>query len=119
MLNRYTRDVADVADIPQKMDLNEPPPNVWGERAFIVKLQLSLVSDAPQPHMMAYDRKRSFQVFLHSEDNPDEFLAVMLEMAGPHGGYQGLKMYRWARRTSEWELSICLDRVPPQTDTNW
>ena len=72
MLNRYTRDVADVADIPQKMDPNEPPPNVWGERAFIVKLQLSLVSDAPQPHMMAYDRKRSFQVFLHSEDNPTD-----------------------------------------------
>ena len=44
---------------------------------------------------------------------------VVLEMAGPRGGYQGLKMYRWARRTSEWELNICLDRVPPQTDTNW
>ncbi|KAI0704229.1 hypothetical protein C8T65DRAFT_611445 [Cerioporus squamosus] len=121
LLNRYTRDAADVAERAHKVDANDPPPNVWGERAFIIKLQLNLVSDRPDepPNMMIYDRKRSFQVFLLCEDDPDAFFAVLQEMAAPRGGYRGMKMYRWARRTGEWALSVCLDRVPPVADTNW
>ncbi|RDX40255.1 hypothetical protein OH76DRAFT_1413096 [Lentinus brumalis] len=121
LLNRYTRVAADAAAPVHKIDPNDPPPNVWGERAFIIKLQLNLVSDRPgePPHMMVYDRKRSFQVFVLSEDDPDVFLALLEEIAGPRGGYRGAKMYRWARRTGDWGLSICLDRVPAASDTNW
>ncbi|KAI0704233.1 hypothetical protein C8T65DRAFT_830856 [Cerioporus squamosus] len=97
-------------------DSESAPPNVWGDRVFMIKLQVGLGSETPG-HMMIYDRKRSFQGFMLREDNPafDEFY---MEMLGPRGGFQGMKMYRWAKRTGDWELTVCLDRQP-QLDTKW
>ena len=65
-----------------------------------------------------YDRKRSFDFYFLRKDIPAVFADFYAEMCGPHGGYGGLKMYRWAKRTGDWELKVCLDRAPT-TDTRW
>lgn len=98
-------------------DSSEPPPNVWGDKLFLVKFQVGL-GEMPPSNMMLYDRKRSFQVFMLPQDNTELFSAFFREMTGPRGGHGGLKMYRWARRTGNWQFSVCLDREP-LTDTKW
>ncbi|RDX40254.1 hypothetical protein OH76DRAFT_1413095 [Lentinus brumalis] len=116
-VNRFHNDF-DAASRARKIDPNVVPPNVWGDRVFIVKLQVGVVP-GQYPYMMIYDRKRSFEVFLRSEEDVELFATFVGEMRGERGGHGGIKMYRWARRTGDWELSVCLDRVPPPTDTNW
>ncbi|KAI0704230.1 hypothetical protein C8T65DRAFT_654302 [Cerioporus squamosus] len=116
-LNRFNSDF-DAASLARKVDPNAVPPNVWGDRVFVVKLQVGS-TPGRYPYMMVYDRKRSFEVFVRSEEDVPLFTAFVEEMRGERGGHGGIKMYRWARRTGDWELSVCLDRVPPQTDTNW
>ena len=62
---------------------------------------------------MLYDRQRSFQeVFFYREDAPVVYDLCIAEIRGPRGGYEGCKMYRWARRTGDHQLSLCLDREP-------
>lgn len=94
------------------------PPNECGDRPFLVKLQLE-VPGAPPQSMMVYDRKRSLGlVYVHRRDDDALFTRLVEEMRGPRGGYGGLKMYRWARRSGEWELSVCVDRQPT-SGTEW
>ena len=56
------------------------------------------------------DRKRSLQV-------PEDDRGVCGN-DGPAVCTWGMKIYRWAKRTGDWELRVCLDRQP-QTDTKW
>ena len=93
-----------------------PPVNIWGNKLFLVKIQPTM-SGSPT-HMMLYDRKRSFQVFFVREDDTVNFAAFLEEVRGPRAEMKGLKMYRWARRTGDWEFSVCLDRAPA-VDTKW
>ncbi|OSX56732.1 hypothetical protein POSPLADRAFT_1158823 [Postia placenta MAD-698-R-SB12] len=95
-----------------------PPPNIHGDKVFLVKLQLGVSSG--MPNMMIYDRQQSFNdsVFFVKDVNPQLFEEVQAEMSGPRSGYRGLKMYRFAKRLSDWELSICLDRKP-QGEIKW
>ena len=66
-----------------------------------------------------YDRQHSFgEVFFAMEDSPEAYAAFVREVQGPRGGYQGGKMYRWARRTGEKELTVCLDKEPT-TEIKW
>lgn len=69
-------------------------------------------------HVMIYDRQCSFKVFFGESENPSAYAEIQAEMRGPRGGYEGMKMYRWAKRTGDWELSVCLDRVP-ETGIKW
>lgn len=118
-VNRFSNDSDfNAAKRARKIDPTAVPENVWGDRVFIVKLQVGMVP-GHYPYMMVYDRKRSFEVFVRSEGNVQLFSSFVEEMRGERGGHGGIKMYRWARRSGDWELSVCLDRVPPQTDTNW
>lgn len=94
------------------------PPNTAGERLFLVKFQVGMGGGAEPGQMMLYDRKRTFQFFFHRQDDRALFGEFYKEMCGPRGGHGGLKMYRWAKRTGDWELSVCLDRAPT-TDTKW
>ncbi|KAM5546042.1 hypothetical protein V8D89_000168 [Ganoderma adspersum] len=98
-------------------DDSQAPPNDHGDNLFLIKMQIG-VGAAPPQHMMLYDRKRSFQLWWFRAQNPATFQEFCAEMEGPRGGYGGLKMYRWAKRTGDWEFSICLDREP-LTDTKW
>ncbi|KAI0634536.1 hypothetical protein C8Q77DRAFT_1157348 [Trametes polyzona] len=85
-----------------------PYPNVHGDRAFLVKLQVGLAGPG-RDNIMVYDRKRSFgQVWIARDDDLAAFADLVAEMASPAGGYAGVKIYRWAKRTGDWELSICV-----------
>lgn len=96
----------------------DAPPNVHGDRLFLIKLQIEYSGLAPSSNMMIYDRQRSFSVFFGVDGHEAVFRQVREEMQGPRGGFRGLKMYRWAKRIGDWQLSVCLDR-PPQQEIKW
>ncbi len=95
---------------------SEAPPNMHGDKLFLVKIQAGMGTETT---MLIYDRNRTFkEVFFFLEDDPETHAAVLAEIRGPRGGYGGLKMYRWAKRTGDRQLSICLDR-PPTMPIAW
>ena len=96
-----------------------PPPNAYEDRPFLVKLQIGLSGVGQGANMMLYDRKRTAHAFVHQDDDATAFAELVKEMEGPRGGHGGLKMYRWARRVGDWELSVCLDRAPGAAETRW
>ena len=87
-----------------------PPPNVYGAKPFLLKLQIS--TDAA--NMMLYDRQRNMQGYFVRADDPMLFRDVREEMEGPRGGHAGLKMYRVCKRVGDFELSVCVDREPSE-----
>ena len=102
-----------------RADGTTAPVNVWGDKLFLVKFQAGMGPAGYRPqHIMLYDRKRSFQLFFHRAGDPALFEDFHGEMCGPRGGHGGLKMYRYAKRTGDWELSVCLDRAPT-ADVKW
>ncbi|KAL1741784.1 hypothetical protein HDZ31DRAFT_66589 [Schizophyllum fasciatum] len=93
-------------------DKNEPPPNVHGDKLFLVKVQRPLIPDSsPNAMMMVYDRSRTFEGYIIRRDNPGVYEEAMAQMPERT---QKLKIYRWAKRVDGWKLSICLDREPEQ-----
>lgn len=96
-----------------------PPQNVHGDRAFLIKLQHT--HGLGEGSFLVYDRKRSFTVYFMESKAPDVFRKFKAEIEGPRGGNYGggmYKMYRWAKRVGDWELSVCLDKVP-QEEIKW
>ncbi|GBE83314.1 hypothetical protein SCP_0503620 [Sparassis crispa] len=111
--NRFNfRDDGKLGNV-RKIDAETPPPNIHDTKTFLVKLQVG-----PQGHYMIYDRQRSFEVYFINSSDPGTFSEFRNEMLGPRGTPRAVKMYRWAKRVSEWELSVCIDRLP-QTDIRW
>ncbi|KIY48542.1 hypothetical protein FISHEDRAFT_43183 [Fistulina hepatica ATCC 64428] len=92
---------------------NIPPPDIHGDKPFIVKIQVPVTGDPRSSNPLVYDRQRSFRAFLHGGDPAakPEIVAAISEESTP-------KIYRWARRVGDFELSICLDRKPATTP-NW
>ncbi|EIN07040.1 hypothetical protein PUNSTDRAFT_45565 [Punctularia strigosozonata HHB-11173 SS5] len=84
------------------------PPDVHQGRPFLVKLQAGAA-------VLVYDQQRSFQGYITRATQPTIYDEMMEEMKT---GYLGAKIYRWAQRTGDNELTICLDRAPPQ-DPKW
>jgi hypothetical protein len=98
-------------------DDTDPPPNIHGDKVFMIKLQVAVNSGGGiPPNILIYDRQKSFQVYLMAEDDADAFreAALAIKMTG----WNGLKMYRWAKRTGDFELSVCFDRAP-EKDPKW
>ncbi|PSR74746.1 hypothetical protein PHLCEN_2v9625 [Hermanssonia centrifuga] len=95
---------------PSSFSSSSPPPNVHGEKLFLVKMQISII--ASEGNLLIYDRQRSMQVYFLQTTDPALFALFKEEMDGPRGGYMGMKMYRWAKRTGDFQLSVCLDREP-------
>ncbi|KAI0704243.1 hypothetical protein C8T65DRAFT_728205 [Cerioporus squamosus] len=92
-------------------DSDAAPPNVWGDRVFMIKLQVGLgIYDDLRPEALLPR--------LHAEEGQPRVRRVLHGDAGSARGLQGMKMYRWAKRTGDWELTVCLDRQP-QLDTKW
>ncbi len=91
--------------------VNDPPPNRYGRAVFVIKFQISMETTG---HFMLYDRHQTMRVYVLQEQDLDLFQKFKEEMEGPRGGYMGRKMYRWAKRTSDFELSVCLDREAPK-----
>ena len=110
----------------EKPDPNKPPPNIHGNRIFLIKIQLAKLLDDPlsekplPQHMLIYDRKRSAQwYFVQTNETAALFEEFKHEMKMTSvGPPHALKIYRYARRVSDWELSVCLDK-PPQTAIKW
>lgn len=86
------------------------PPNIHKGRAFLVKFQILLSSEISS--MLLYDRQRSFQVHWMKSEDPGAFVHGLEAMADK------VKIYRWARRVGDRELSVCFDRAPA-TDPVW
>ena len=114
MINRFSgqetpEQLAARTYVPGLTD-KSPPPNVWGSKPFLVKIQIQLCQDPT--NAMLYDRKLSFRVFFRAEDGVDTFGELLRELRSERAELPGAKMYRWARRTGDWEFSVCLDRKP-------
>jgi len=117
-VNRYTspRKAGTVLS-PEDRNDSSVPPNVHDSKVFLIKLQLALLPAVG--HVMIYDRQRTFgQVFFIGATDPQLLQDLTSEMKGPRGGYGGIKMYRFAKRISDWELSLCLDKEP-QSEIKW
>ncbi|KAL1741785.1 hypothetical protein HDZ31DRAFT_44669 [Schizophyllum fasciatum] len=86
------------------------PPNVHGDNVFLVKIQRP---DNLGPcredtvSMMVYDRNRTFHGYITRRDNPAGYYPLLALLAGGKP-----KVYRWAKRTDDWVLNVCLDRAP-------
>lgn len=115
-LNKHGLRTSDGRNAIRKLDSSVIPPNPHGNRVFLVKLQASL-GNTPSS-IMVYDRQRSVDAYFLLNDNHEVFIEILQEMRGPRGGYGGVKMYRWVKRVSDWELSICMDKEP-QTEIKW
>jgi len=96
----------------ENIDTTTVTPNVHGDSVFLVKLQISFFPVGEDANMLIYDRQKSFQEFWKRKDSPELFDDAE-EMMGDK-----LKIYRYARRVGDLQLSLCLDRKPPQ-DPAW
>jgi hypothetical protein len=113
-INRY--DNLQSMPTPEKLDGHLPPPNVHGDRMFLIKIQSN-----GSRNFLIYDRKRTFTVYLVENEARAVFKKFEEEISGPRGQHHGgmmYKMYRWAKRVGDWELSVCLDKEP-QADIKW
>lgn len=96
-----------------------PPPNVHGTKPFLVKIQRPLVGGVPGTElssshsMFVYDRQRSFKLHFYGRENPELYNKTYVMIAN-ESSCNGVKMYRWARRSDDWTLEICLDKVPDE-----
>ncbi|TDL26561.1 hypothetical protein BD410DRAFT_525568 [Rickenella mellea] len=84
----------------------EPPPNLRGENVFLVKIQISGFG------LLIYDRKKKLEVHVLRNGDPKGYAAVAKVSSGKP------KIYRWAKRVGDRQLSVCLD-VAPQEDVPW
>ncbi|KAI0074273.1 hypothetical protein K474DRAFT_1677252 [Panus rudis PR-1116 ss-1] len=122
MINRYgsVNSLQNAAKDVKPNDNSTPQPNIHGSKVFIVKMQFANTLGSPTgpmpKNMLIYDRKRSFEVyFVENGENRELFGEFVREMRHPERGFpRAVKMYRWARWVSDWELSVCLDRVPEE-----
>lgn len=85
----------------------EVPPNQHGDNPFLIKIQYN-----GTPHMMVYDRTRALETHFNRSDNPKLFDQIAGLVRGK--GFMGMKIYVWAKRTGDFELSLALDKVPDQ-----
>ena len=93
----------------KKIHLTDAPPNVHGEREFMVKVQLPMTNGAGDGLGMVYDEQRSFQSFVDLE-SPDRHMATLTRLIATEGGSGGVKGYFMARRQGD-ELFIFVDKV--------
>ncbi|KAH9479129.1 hypothetical protein JR316_0007708 [Psilocybe cubensis] len=88
------------------------PPDIHNGKVFLVKFQISLMQFKDEAHMLIYDRQRSFRGIWKRCKERDLFDEAEDSMG------DNLRMYRWARRVGDYQLSVCLDR-PPAKDPVW
>ncbi|KAF9022635.1 hypothetical protein BDZ89DRAFT_1070577, partial [Hymenopellis radicata] len=101
----------------------EVPVNVHGDQAFLIKLQrrlseqeMTLPFVSPESRkadgyqsILVYDRQRSFRAHVWDFTNEGVYEKVLGHIWAEENQK---KMYRWAKRVGDHELSVCLDRSP-------
>jgi hypothetical protein len=109
IINKYDA----VPETPtEQVDPNAPPPDVHGEKTFLIKCQISLHSYGDDASMLIYDRQKSFQAYWFKRKDREVFAEGQKAMG------DRLKIYRWARRVGDFQLSVCFDRAP-EKDPVW
>lgn len=103
VINRYD-DLEEDLTVEYEEDRHEIPPNLYGDRFHLVKLQLPIMGR--KDHIYMYDKRKTYQVFVREEHNWQGFAAAVRAMG------MWPKMYRWAQRVGDWEWKICVDREP-------
>ncbi|KAG8976313.1 hypothetical protein FRC05_004229 [Tulasnella sp. 425] len=93
-----------------------PPMKKASTEPFLLKIQ-----DNNTPWLMIYDRSRELDAFFKRGENDATGkwgrLRRVMEEKGIKVGLN-MKIYCWAKRTGERELSVALDCVPEQ-DVPW
>lgn len=89
--------------VPDDLPLTYIPEGIHNGKSFLVKIQVS-IND--RETILIYDRQRTFNVYWFRKNDPALHKEVD-QIAGASS-----KMYRWARRVSDFELKVCLDRTP-------
>ncbi|VDB84549.1 unnamed protein product [Peniophora sp. CBMAI 1063] len=92
----------------------EPPKNVHGDKVFLIHVDGGLNGSRVKVH----DRTRSIQSSLLEQDDGANFRELLPRPTNDLYVVDSSRTYRWARRTGDWELSICLDRKPTE-NTMW
>lgn len=90
----------------------EPPHNTHGMQPFLVKVQCN-TGDILAGDILIYDRRRTFDAIFARADGAEVFDQVVQKILR-EGGIAKPKLYFWARRTGEWELSLATNRLPDQ-----
>ncbi|KAG9020393.1 hypothetical protein FS837_008266, partial [Tulasnella sp. UAMH 9824] len=89
-----------------------PPMKKATTEPFLLKIQ-----DNNTPWLMVYDRRRELDAFFKREENDPTGkwfkLRELMETKGIKVG-PNMKIYCWAKRIGERELSVAMDRVPDQ-----
>ncbi|VDB84553.1 unnamed protein product [Peniophora sp. CBMAI 1063] len=89
----------------QRARSGEPPENIHGDKVFLINL---LDGGVTGTRIEIHDRTASIRSHIHKEDNGEHIHELLPESDDWY------HMYRWAKRTGDWELSICLDRKPSE-----
>ena len=109
-LNRYTA-TDDLRDSNEEKVIDEVPIDAYSKRPFLIKIQKALnLAD-----VLIYDRRQSIKV--HVTPAIDDEAMKKIEAVVKKSSTPG-KIYRWAKRTGDFTLSVCLDKEP-QEDTKW
>ncbi|RDB27781.1 hypothetical protein Hypma_003242 [Hypsizygus marmoreus] len=111
IINRYDS-LHDAKQRIEKEDLNVPPPNIHGDKAFLLKFQISLNQFGDDTAMLLYDRQKSFQVYWRKREDREVFAEGEKAITGK------VRIYRWARRVGDFQFSVCFDRAP-EKDPVW
>ncbi|KAF9035614.1 hypothetical protein BJ165DRAFT_1409465 [Panaeolus papilionaceus] len=77
-------------------------------KVFLAKFQIPLGSTAGD--ILVYDRQRTFTKVWKSTSSPSSYRLALQEA----NKYGVPKIYRWAKRVSEDEYEVCIDRAPTQ-----
>lgn len=104
--NRETYDDAVKRRGTPRAATDGPPPDIHNGKLFLVKFQISLFDFKEKAHMVIYDRQRSFNGLWRRCRERELFDEAELSMGNE------LRMYRWAKRVGDYQLSVCFDRTP-------
>jgi hypothetical protein len=94
--------------------------NIKATAPFIVKLQIPITSQVQTTTMMIYDRKRAlmWQLYPRSASEGGDGNLIRIAEIYRSRGYLGSKIYAWAKKLSEEDLSVCIKPLPSQ-DISW
>ena len=112
MINKFSP-TDDLCNVLPTEDEHAIPINAYGTQPFIIKIQVALVTASS---IMIYDRRRTLHVYIMPNMDQAAFKLMCDEVSkSPMMG----KIYRWAKRSGDLTLSICLDKVPVEQNFEW
>lgn len=109
--------IIEMALTEEMLTSSPAPPNVHGSNMFLVKMQMGgfhTPFGLTRQFLNFYDEERTFFVTslpIHCGEDLWQRLDSTLERLG---SLEGVKLFVWAKRTGDWELSVTLDPLPDQ-----